>query len=101
MCCGNKNTAGNLQVAATWTPKDLIKGAVGLSKIALRQDLISTDAIKARRDACRNCEFSTKNKERLNTPTKGLTNKSMCIKCKCFIIAKTQLVTEKCPLDLW
>jgi hypothetical protein len=85
----------------TVTPREFVKGVVGLTKIALQIDLVDEPTIKARRDVCRRCEYSTKNKERLNTPSLGLTNKSMCTECKCFIMGKSQLKQEECPKNKW
>lgn len=79
----------------------MINGVVGLSRVALRVGVADEETIAKRRDVCRNCEFATKNKYRLDHPSKGLTNISKCTMCKCFIMAKTQLKDEKCPKSLW
>ncbi len=92
-CNCNKNNG--------YTPKNIIKGVIKLSKVALSMDKAPDDIISARRDVCRNCEYSTKNKDKINTPSKGLSLRSICTNCKCFIAAKTQLLNEQCPLGKW
>lgn len=81
--------------------KTIKKGIIGLTKVALGIDTDSPDNIKRKRDICRVCEFATLNKERLNRPTKGLTTLSRCIKCNCFIAAKSKLKSESCPDGRW
>lgn len=85
MCCG----------------KTIIQGVMGLSQVALRIGIADTSIIDSRRDICRVCEHSSKNKERTNRPTKGLTSFSVCGVCHCNIKAKTQLKNSKCPLERW
>lgn len=86
MCCGNNN---------------IIHGAIGIGKAVLGIDTISQEEINKRLDACRTCEHSTKNKDRLDRPSKGLTSLSTCNKCSCIIYFKTQLKEEVCPEGKW
>lgn len=79
----------------------IANGTVGLGKVLLRIDIADDTDIKARRDICRECEHATKNAARLDRPTKGLTVRSKCDLCKCYIQAKTQLKKESCPLEKW
>lgn len=46
------------------------------------------DLTKSRLDICNSCE-------NLYQPTKS------CKKCGCFVIAKTKLKTQKCPINKW
>lgn len=84
-----------------FNPSKVIKGAIGLTKAALHIERAEVDIINKRRDACRNCEFSTKTPKFINNSSKGLTNKSLCEKCGCFIMAKTTLKNEVCPEGKW
>lgn len=90
-CCGH-----NTGIAQT-----IVNGVVGLSKVLARVDIDTPENIQKRRDICRHCNHSSKNTNLRFISTNGLTNRSMCSKCHCLIVAKTQLTTEKCPLDLW
>jgi len=79
----------------------VMHGAVGLSKVALRVGITDQETIQKRRDICRFCEFSSKNKNPKFDSTNGLTNMSTCSKCHCNIRMKTQLTTEKCCENKW
>jgi len=87
MACNCKTIKNILNTAAN--------GAIGLGRVALRLGIATTNVIKNRRDKCRLCENSTKN------PKMGLTNFSYCKICKCNIMAKSQLLNEKCPNAFW
>ena len=81
--------------------KTITHGAIGLAKVALRIDIADKELIEKRRDICRWCVFATKNKDPKYDITNGLTNRSFCQKCKCLIVAKTQINNEKCPEKMW
>ena len=81
--------------------KTIASGATGLAKVALRVKLADSSEIQCRRDHCRKCSFATRNASRIDRPTAGLTTLSRCLKCSCFIVAKTQVLSEKCPLGQW
>lgn len=98
-CCNNRQpTTGSLVQRMV---KTAAKGAVGLTKVALRVGIAKDDIIKLRRDRCRVCEFATKNADPKYAANNGLTNLSRCTKCHCNIKAKTQLVSEHCPVGQW
>ena len=57
-----------------------------------------------RLDVCRNCEHSTKEQSKANTPTRGLRKFSRCLRCPglpCFIGRKAWIAAEHCPLGKW
>lgn len=81
--------------------KKFLHGAEGIAKVVLRIKLADSAEIQRRRDFCRRCDFATRNNERLDRPTAGLTTLSRCLKCSCFIAAKTQVQSEACPLNMW
>ena len=96
---------GNNQVVIP-SPKQIVRGAVGLSKVALSKAGIIDDnadagTVKHRIDTCRECEYSTKNNSRINRPSKGLTNYSQCSICACLIKFKAELKSSSCPLSKW
>lgn len=77
-------------------------GAAGLVKAGLQVagvpvDRVSDVELLRRRDACRQCPHATRNPERLNRTTRGLTTLSKCKLCGCLIGAKTRLASERCP----
>lgn len=103
MCDCNKTSNAIIVMP---TAKQLASGAIGLSKLALSKagildDNTNSDVIMTRLDICRNCEFATRNKDRLNRPSKGLTSFSQCSKCACVILLKVQLKSSTCPLSKW
>jgi hypothetical protein len=80
----------------------VVQGAVGLAKVAagkagVKVLLAEVFEVRQRRDACRECEHATRNQDRLDLPTKGLTTFSQCKLCGCLIAAKTLLADEQCP----
>jgi hypothetical protein len=82
----------------------VVHGAIGLAKVAAQAvglpiDQATEAVVKARRDACRECEHATRNQNRLDRPSKGLTTLSQCQLCGCLIAAKTMLASEKCPAE--
>jgi hypothetical protein len=61
-----------------------------------------------RRDICRQCKHATRNSQRLDRVTKGLTDKSICMKQKeltperdCNIAIGTEKPEAHCPLGFW
>ena len=100
----NKGVIGNLLSAAK-SQNNKIKwfkdGVSGIIK-CLKEDVLYTDLdIQKERDVCRDCEYSTKDKNG------RLTQTSQCMgidpntgaSCGCFILCKTQAGT--CPLEKW
>lgn len=79
----------------------IIYGAAGLAKAALGIDKAPDEVIQFRRDMCRGCDEATRNENRIDRPTKGLTTFSQCRLCDCFIAPKTRISSEKCPLGKW
>ena len=73
----------------------VVAGAKGLAKVALRWGIADKETIEHRRDTCRRCEFSTKHPTQ-KTAT-GLPLVYRCLACGCFIAAKTQLAEVACP----
>ena len=86
-CCGKSGLAF------------LAHGAVGLGKAVLRIDRADAETIAVRRDACRVCEFAENRKRK--DGKEGLTTRSKCFICKCFIAPKTMVNGEKCPKEKW
>lgn len=75
----------------------IARGAIGLAKAAARIDRADESTISTRRDRCRNCPHATRNVDRINEPSKGLTTFSRCELCGCVIVAKTAIASERCP----
>lgn len=102
MSCGCTNNNGsnnnNDKPSAVQT---ITNGVKGIAKAVVGMDKADDNVIKLRRNECRNCEYATKNNDKVNTPTKGLTNFSRCLKCSCVIMFKSSLATEKCPIGKW
>lgn len=100
MACGSCRK--NLAKAFKAQPDKLswfFDGVSGIYKCVTGQKEYSDEQIKLNRDACRGCEYSTKN-------SKGnITVHSQCMAidpetnaaCGCFILCKTQV--GKCPLN--
>jgi hypothetical protein len=63
----------------------VIRGVVGLTKVALSIDKADDAVIESRRAICQACR-----------PDKGV-----CDKCGCLIAAKTRLKGEQCPIGKW
>jgi hypothetical protein len=95
---------GNIATAAKQQPnkfKWFRDGVTGLAKCVGHQSKYSDQDIKINRDACRNCEHSTKQDGKL-------TSMSQCMApdperggapCGCFVMCKTQ--SGDCPLKVW
>lgn len=63
-----------------------VKGATGLAKAALQIDKAPATIMHERRGICHQCEHLQSGR---------------CDKCKCFILAKSRLLSQDCPLDKW
>jgi hypothetical protein len=78
-----------------------IEGVTGLKKCITNDKDYSKEQIEINREACKNCEFSTKSEGKVTTssqcmaPDPAKDNKP----CGCFILCKTQV--GKCPLNKW
>jgi hypothetical protein len=86
--------------------QQLVHGAIGLGKVAAQAAGAKLDAadaliIAARRDLCRACDEATRTPSPKYAANKGLTTRSQCRKCSCFIAAKTRIASEACPLGKW
>ena len=75
-----------------YTVKEIFKGTVGLTKVALGIDKSDEELVEERLNICLHCERLIKNEDK---------NKHKCGKCKCWISKKILLKTEKCPLNKW
>ncbi len=84
MSCSNCSQSKPRQV--------IIHGAAALSKVALGIGTLAATDTKQRRMICGNCEYST---------SKGISMFTLCKKCKCLLMAKTQLANEHCPILKW
>lgn len=80
---------------------DIVAGAAGLAKAALRIDRADAAIIKGRRNACRTCPEASRNPHPKYAANAGLTSFSVCGKCDCFISAKTLIGSAACPLGKW
>jgi hypothetical protein len=77
------------------------KGAVGITKSTLFIDRAPKAQIVKRLDICRACDEVTRSRKPKFAESKGLTNLSRCRICKCFVVAKTKIASEVCPLSKW
>lgn len=81
-----------------------IRGATGLVKFLAQKagapvDEAPDDVVLARRKICADCEHATDRRaDRMDRPSKGLTTRSQCDVCKCYLVAKTSLASETCGL---
>lgn len=77
-------------------------GVSGLIKCLNHKTIYTDDIISLNREACRNCEFSTKdNDQDLNTTSQCMAPDPAQdnAPCGCFILCKTQ--SDVCPLNKW
>lgn len=81
--------------------KQLTRGVAGLAKAVLHIDRADDATIQARRDVCRGCEHASRNPDQKYAENGGLTTRSRCGKCGCFIAPKTVIAGEACPLEKW
>jgi hypothetical protein len=81
--------------------KKVVRGATGLIKAATGIGTVSLEVMQKRRDVCRECPEATRNPDPKFAVNKGLTKRSRCRMCKCFIAAKTKVASERCPLNKW
>ena len=77
---------------------DIVKGAIGLSKAALKIERADDETINSRKKICQECDQF----KRVYTNFAGKKiNTSKCSICGCFIGAKTLIKSEKCPEKKW
>jgi hypothetical protein len=78
------------------TARRLFSGSPAPAKVSLV-------VMQQRRDICRECPHATRNPERVERSTKGLTSKSVCEMAgpKANIGNGTQRVDRRCPLGKW
>jgi len=70
------------------------KGAAGLAKYALGIGLAAGPLAEVRRRLCRNCERAV--------PCRTQPGKMCrCAVCGCWLMPKTGLAAETCPLEKW
>ena len=74
---------------------DIIKGAIGLTKVALGIKAAPDEIIEKRLLICTRCEHMKKSKSKR---FKKLLER--CGICGCFLYAKITLKDEQCPLDI-
>ena len=79
----------------------MIHGVGEIIKTQLHIGLADNDTIQRRRDICRFCNESTKNSDIKYINTNGLTNRSQCRLCACFLVEKSKRLNETCPLGKW
>lgn len=84
MGCCNKNL---VQTVAS--------GIAGLTKVAIRKDILPQEQISERVRICMTCPHSTKK------TVDGIVYVNVCRLCKCWIKAKSQLSTEVCCDKRW
>ena len=107
MACGGCNQpcsgcAGKAKRAAS----RVVSGVVGLSKVAMQAvgipvDQADAQTVQQRRDVCRECPHASKSDAARFTSFSGLTSRSTCDQCGCFIKAKTMIASEVCPKGKW
>ena len=76
--------------------KDVIHGAIGITKATLDIDCVDEWEEERRLDICLNCVHKIKKHSKL---LGGLALK--CNLCECYIKFKVKLIDEKCDLDKW
>lgn len=84
----------------------IVHGAIGLAKVGAQLLGVPVDEADAataqsRLAACRDCEHATRNPDRLDRPTKGITTLSTCTLCGCFLKGKVRVASETCPAGKW
>lgn len=79
----------------------IIVGVKGITQSILHINRAKEPEIKRRLEICRECSEATKNLSKAFEKNKGLTTKSRCQVCGCFIWLKTSLRSESCPLGKW
>lgn len=70
-------------------------GIKGLSKYYLGIDKPVDELVSKRRQICTACPKLTE------LQNKSGTFKKVCAECGCFIIPKTKIKSEKCPIGKW
>ena len=82
--------------------RDMVHGAKEILKTRIGVGVSTTEEEKKRIEICRECEWATRNVNRLNLPSRGLTTLSQCQRCHgCFIIEKVKRRAERCPISKW
>lgn len=86
--------------------KSIIRGAIGLTKVAMQDIGIPIDQAPEkdrleRIEKCRLCPHSEKDPAFMHEPHLGLTNKSKCTLCTCRISKKVRVASESCPIGVW
>ena len=79
----------------------LPKTNLNTKSISLPQSEVSADILRRRRNKCRYCEFSTKDKKTASASSNGLTSKSICTKNNENIAEFTAKEKSECPLKYW
>lgn len=79
----------------------IVRGVLGLGRVALHTDPASGEAIAHRRRLCAMCDSATHRKSTGMPRLMLLSPTSACSVCKCNIRAKTSLAGEFCPLGKW
>ena len=69
-------------------------GAVGLVKAVLGVDRPAENVIELRRGICLGCELR-------RLPIKRIDLGGYCVRCKCWLAAKTAIKSEACPIGKW
>lgn len=101
---GCSSCTKNLKKAFSAQPERLswfLDGITGLYKCLTQDVEYSKEQISANRDVCRNCEYSTKNKNGnifVHSQCMAIDPKTNA-PCGCFILCKTQV--GECPLGKW
>lgn len=107
MSCGGCVRSGHMtaleraRVVASMPVGDVAKGIVGLLAVQGGLDNSTPEEIASRLDTCRNCDQATRNKDLVNRPSKGLTNRSRCLLCSCLVWKKVRWSKSKCPEGKW
>lgn len=79
----------------------VVRGVLGLGRVALHIDPASGETIVHRRRLCAMCDSATHRKSTGMPRLLLLSPTSACSICKCNIRAKTSLAGEFCPLGKW
>ncbi|MGC4070217.1 MAG: hypothetical protein QM784_37265 [Polyangiaceae bacterium] len=77
------------------------RGASGLTQAALGRGQASADVIERRRRECCTCEHLIGPFAASGSGANQLTATNLCRMCGCFVLAKTTLRAEKCPIHRW
>jgi hypothetical protein len=75
-----------------YSARDILKGSVGLTKVALGIDKADPELSEKRIEICNRCDRLIKSDD---------PKKHRCGVCKCWVSKKSKLSKEKCPLNKW